>query len=284
MRALSEQGWVAPVTAEQGYEIVLVMGQSNASGTNSDFDPDGLDARDPRIMTFPGTGDGAGTIIPAREPLAPIGGHPPGGMGPGGPFAALLLKTLNAGRRILIVPATMGGTGFRQHGTYAGVWKAGLELNGAPNLLAMAIDHLREALASAGPGSRVAAALWQQGEADGGRSEADYAADLDELIATIRGEVPEAFGAPFLVGGLPRERVRAYPDHAGVDNALRKTPTRIANTGYAEPPPFGHVNDETTHLTAVGQRILGGNYFRSYMRLKDSAAGLENGLKTQTRY
>jgi hypothetical protein len=101
---------------------------------------------------------------------------------------------------------------------------------------------------------------------------------LDELIAAIRREVPEASGAPFLVGGLPKERIRAYPDHAGVDNALRKTPSRTSNTGYAEPPPFGYVNDETTHLTAQGQRILGGNYFRSYMGLKDpttlSAAAL----------
>lgn len=267
------------MTGDQGYDVVVVLGQSNASGTNSDFDPKGPDARDPRIMTFPGTGDATGRIVPATEPLAPIGGHPPGGMGPGGPFAALLLTTLPPGRRILIVPATMGGTGFRRHGTYPGVWKAGLDLDGAPNLLSMAIDHLRKALSSAGHGSRVAAALWQQGEADGGRSEAEYAADLDELIATIRREVPEASRAPFLVGGLPKERVRAYPDHAGVDNALRKTPARTANTGYAEPPPLGYVNDGTTHLTAQGQRILGGNYFRSYTRLERPAGLTVDALR-----
>lgn len=258
------------MTGQHGYDVILVIGQSNATGTNTDFDPEGIDARDRRIMTFPKTGEGARTTISAREPLAPIGGHPPGGMGPGGPFAAQLLETLQPGRRILIVPAAMGGTGFRRHGTYPGVWKAGLELEGAPNLLAMAIDHLRDALAAAGPGSCVAAILWQQGEADRGRSEEDYAADLDELIASIRTAVPEATSAPFLVGGLPPERVRAFPDHRGVDTALRKTPTRVANTGYAEPPPLGHVNDETTHITARGQRILGANYFTAYRRLKES--------------
>lgn len=260
------------MTAAQDYDIVLVIGQSNATGTNTDFDPEGLDARDPRIMTFPKTGDGAETIIPATEPLAPIGGHPPGGMGPGGPFATHLLETLDPGRRVLIVPAAMGGTGFRRHGTYAGVWKAGLELEETPNLLVMAIEHLRAALLAAGTGSRVAAILWQQGETDGGRSEADYAADLDELIATIRHEVPEASGSPFLVGGLPPDRVQAYPDHAGVDAALRNTPHRVPNTGFAEPPPLGHVNDGTTHLTAEGQRILGGNYFTSFLQLKNSQA------------
>lgn len=258
-----------PTEAGAGFDVVLVIGQSNASGTNTDYEPDGRDARDPRILTFPRTGVDADCIVPAREPLAPIGGHPPGGMGPGGPFAAALLPMLAPGRRILIVPAAMGGTGFRRHGTYAGVWKAGLHLEGVLNLLTEAVAHLRAALTTAGRGSRVLAVLWQQGESDGGRPEADYAEDLDELISTLRIEVPEAADAPFLAGGLPRERLAAYPDHEGVERALRGLGTRVRTASYVEPPPRGHVNDRTTHLTAEGQRILGANYVRAWSALTD---------------
>lgn len=35
--------------------IVVLLGQSNANGSNTDFEPDGQDARDPRILTLPGS-------------------------------------------------------------------------------------------------------------------------------------------------------------------------------------------------------------------------------------
>jgi hypothetical protein len=251
-----------------GYDLVVVLGQSNASGTNTDFEPDGLDARDGRILTYPATGPDAGTIVPAREPLAPIGGHPPGGMGPGGPFAALLLPTLPPERRILIVAATMGGTGMRGHGSYPGVWLPGFRFGSAVNLFDAAVDHLRAALSAAGDDSSIAAVLWHQGESDGGRSEAAYAADVDAVITGLRDRVPEAAGAPFIAGQLPLERLAAYPDHSGIDAALRRLPSRMANTGFAAAPPLGHVNDVTTHLAATGQRILGANYFAAYEALR----------------
>ncbi|MCU1404905.1 MAG: hypothetical protein JWQ43_1208 [Glaciihabitans sp.] len=250
-----------------GFDLVVVLGQSNASGTNTDFEPDGLDARDPRILTFPATGEDARTIVPAREPLAPIGGHPPGGMGPGGPFSAALLPTLAPDRRILIVPAAMGGTGMRNHGTFAGVWLPGFQLGDAVNLFDAAVDHVHAALKAAGANSRIAAVIWHQGESDGGRTEEDYAADLDVLVAELRRQIPESATSPFIAGQLPLERLAAYPDHAGVDAALRRLPERVALTGFAPAPPIGHVNDVTTHLAASGQRILGANYFAAYQKL-----------------
>lgn len=252
------------------FHLILVLGQSNANGSNTDFEPDGRDARDTRILTFPGSGAEAGRIVPAREPLAPIGGHPPGGMGPAGPFAALHLATLPADDRILIVPITMGGTGMRAHGSYAGVWKVGLNVPPAVNLFDATIRHTRQALAAAGAGAVVDAVLWHQGETDGGRSETEYAADLDELIRQLRRQLTEAAEAPFIVGQLPADRLRAYPDHAGVAEALRNTPRRVRRTAFADSPPPGHVNDVTTHLTAAGQRIFGESYFAAY---RDVVAG-----------
>lgn len=253
------------------YHLVVLLGQSNANGSNTDFEPHGIDRRDERIGTFGGSGPEAGRIVPALEPLAPIGAHPPGGLGPGGPFASLLLPMLPAEDRILIVPVTMGGTGMRRHGSYPGVWKVDLQLPGSPNLLDATLAHVHLALAAAGADATIDAVLWHQGETDGGRTEEEYAADLDELIRALRERLPEAADAPFLVGQLPEERLRAYPDHAGVADALRRTPTRVERTGYAAAPPLGHVNDVTTHLTAAGQRLLGANYFAAYLAVARTA-------------
>lgn len=254
------------------FHLVLILGQSNANGSNTDYEPDGLDARDPRILTYPGSGPDRRTVVAAREPLAPIGGHPPGGMGPGGPFAALLLDELPAGDRILLVPVTMGGTGMRRHGSYPGVWKVGLDAPSALNLFEAAVEHCSSALAAAGPDATVDAILWHQGESDGGRPAEDYAADLDELIVRFRERVPRAADAPFIVGQLPADRLRAYPDHAGVAEALRTLPSRIPRTGYAESPGLGSVNDETTHLTAAAQRVFGATYYAAYREM-DAALG-----------
>ncbi len=250
-----------------GYDIVLLLGQSNANGSNTDFEVDGLDRRDERILTFPGSGPDAGRIVPATEPLAPIGAHPPGGMGPAGPFASLLLPTLPDDRRILIVPVTMGGTGMRSHSGYPGVWLPGFVKEGAPNLFDATLDHLAAAVAAAGRDVRVAVVLWHQGETDGSRTEQEYAADLDHLIGELRARAPITADAPFIVGQLALERLDAYPDHLGVDAAHRGLARRVPNTGFAAAPPRGHVNDVTTHITAAGQRILGANYFAEYVRL-----------------
>lgn len=252
-----------------GHDLVVVLGQSNASGTNTDFTPGVL--LDPRIDVFAATGPDAGRIVAAREPFWPLLSHPPGGVGPGGPFASLLLPTLPGDRRVLVVPAAVGGTGFRTHGSHPGVWKVGLDVAGTPNLLTRAVAHARAALAAAGPGSRVRAVLWHQGETDGGRgrTEAEYAADLDELIAAFREQVPTAGRAPFLLGGLAPERLAAHPDHAGVVAAHEGTPRRVERTGYA-PTPAGHVNDGTTHLTATGQRLLAAGLFAALTCLERS--------------
>ncbi|HEX7351199.1 sialate O-acetylesterase [Brachybacterium sp.] len=243
--------------------LVVLLGQSNANGSNTDYEPDGIDARDPRILTVPASGQDEGRLVPAREPLASAGAHPPGGLGPAGPFAALLLADLEPTDRVVIVPMTLGGTGMRRHGSYPGVWLPGYELAGAPDLFARAVEHVRLALGRCEE-PRIAAVLWHQGESDGGRPEADYAADLDLLISTFRAEIPEAAEAPFLVGQMARERLLAQPDHRGVHDALARTPERMARTGYAEAPPLGHINDGSTHFTAAGQRLLGAQYFESY--------------------
>lgn len=208
--------------------LEVLLGQSNANGSNTVFEPDEADARDPRILNLPASRPDEGRLVPAREPLAPAGAHPPGGMGPAGPFASLLLPDLDPLDRIVIVPVTMGGTGMRRHGSYAGVWLPGLELPGTPNPIDRAVTHVHLALSQCEE-PRIAVVLWNQGESDGGRPAGEYAADLDLLIAALREQVPEAAAAPFLVGQMASERVLAFPDHQGARRPRRDTGSGAAH-------------------------------------------------------
>jgi hypothetical protein len=155
------------------------------------------------------------------------------------------------------------------------VWAVDAHPPGVPNLFDAAVTLISDALTAAGAGARLRAVLWHQGETDGGhgRTQAEYAADLDALIAGLRAAVPGASGVPFVVGQLAVERRRAYPDHAGVAAALAATPSRVPGTGFADAPPEGHLNDGTTHFTASGQRLLGAAYFAAFRDLVAAPVG-----------
>ncbi|HEY0000392.1 MAG TPA: sialate O-acetylesterase [Actinoplanes sp.] len=258
--------------AQPGFDIVAVLGQSNASGTNDDYEPHGRDAYDDRIQVFPASGPASRTIQPAVEPLASLLGRGDG-LGPGGPFATELLAHLPAERQVLIVPCGVGGTGFNAHGSFPGRWKVSDRTPGVLNLFEFSLVHLRRAIAAADSvgTTRAAAVLWHQGEADGspGRRTADHAADLDELIDALRARLPLFARTPFLVGQLAAERLADQPGASEVDAAHRGTPKRRPHTGFAAGPGPGYCLRDRTHLSAEGQRLLARSYFTEWLRLRD---------------
>src|SRR5262245_27687480 len=131
-----------------GYDLIVVMGQSNASGTNDDYDPTGADARDHRVKVFPASGPHSRTIQPATEPLPGLVGAG-AGMGPAGPFAQELLVYTPPRRDLLIVPCAVGGTGFAGHGSFPGQWKVTDRTPGVLNLFEFTVAHLQRAIAAA---------------------------------------------------------------------------------------------------------------------------------------
>ena len=255
-----------------GYDIVAVLGQSNASGTNDDYEPSGCDTRDERVRVFAASGPNGRSIQPAVEPLASLLG-PGSGMGPGGPFAQELLAHIPAGRRVLIVPCAVGGTGFGAHGSFPGLWKVSDRTPGVLNLFEFSMVHLRRAIAAADAAgsTRAAAVLWHQGEADArpGRREADHAADLDDLIDAFRARLPLFARAPFLVGQLAAERLTDQPGADEVDAAHRATPRRRPWTGFAPAPGPGYCTRDRTHFSAEGQRRLARSYLQAWLRVRD---------------
>jgi hypothetical protein len=96
-----------PHITSRRYDLVVVAGQSNASGRGVPIDP-ALDRPHPGIFQFANSGDSVGSIVIAQEPLAMH--DVPTGIGPGMEFARHLVHTLPERRSVLIVPTAHGGT------------------------------------------------------------------------------------------------------------------------------------------------------------------------------
>ncbi|CAH0262863.1 hypothetical protein SRABI98_03553 [Microbacterium sp. Bi98] len=165
------------------------------------------------------------------------------------------------GRRVLIVQAAVGSLGFgttsinpppegyRYH--FNGTWDRTLTAD-TRNRFAMAVSMTLAALAAAGPGSRLIAMLWSQGEADGGMTQEQYAAKLDDLIAAFRAAVGYP-ALPVIVGSMTPEM---HTDHEGFEQiarALADTPRRLERVGFVWGPANGHRYSQTVHYSYAGQ-------------------------------
>lgn len=251
------------VALTEGFDIIIGAGQSNMSGRGSPVTDD-LHPPHPRVFEYGApTVEGGGEIRPAghtlrfpdRDANADVAGLSP-------------LRVIgdryadaNPGRRVLLVPTAAGGSGLVTDRP-SGHWRPGGSGRGGNRYDAM-LTHTREALAAAGPGSRIVALAWQQGESDAkaGVPEAEYAALLDELITTARDDlgVPDL---PVVVGQMAPDWIAEAPERQGVDRAHMNAPGRLERVGFAYGPrdvawlnPDGE--HDTTHYSLDGVRQLG---------------------------
>lgn len=178
-----------------GDDVWLIIGQSNATGTNGEYDADLDGVADPRAWNWPFGGPDEGERVPAVDELyhQDSASKPWDGthVGFGPKFARLYAATIPASREVLLVPAGWGGTTVEN-------W---LPDTGQPDpagglLLPPALEKLDEALALQ-PGNRFKGVLWHQGEGDQASDPDDYATKLDEIIAFFADTYP---GGVFLIG------------------------------------------------------------------------------------
>lgn len=243
---------------EPGFDVILLAGQSNMSGRGVPFDTATTDPADTRVYQF---GSDGRIIALATEPLDMH--DTPTGIGPGLGFARWYASRIATGRRVLLVPTAHGGTGFRA-GTLR--WTT-THTPAEDNLYLQAIRQTREALAAAGPGSRLTAILWHQGEFDAvTQAGADaYQANLDALITGFRTELGTV---PFILGQMvPDHLTTAY--RAQVDAIHADTPNRVTGTAYAAGITGSYIDG--THYAALGQRFLARSMFEAYTALRDGA-------------
>jgi hypothetical protein len=248
------------VTGSAGYDIIIGAGQSNA--VQSDTTLPVFDVH-PRIFRLTGT-----TIepMPAEDIyLLPA-------------FAREYAKTTD--RKVLIVPAAVGSTGFTTTSVNppaagysyvpgGGTWDRTL-VSDPLNLAALMISKAQAALTAGGTGSAIKAILWSQGEADTPvLNEAAYAAKLDDLISWSRTELGLP-SLPWIIGSLVPEDTDLNRNTytLGVSAALSDTPRRVQHTAFVY-GPRGHTQHLTPiHWSTAGQIERGAMFLAGYYRAR----------------
>lgn len=183
--------------------------------------------------------------------------------------SAFSLKYLeeNPGIEILVVPVTVGSTGFRTSSispppegylaSSGGTWDRTLTAD--PNNLAQRLfDSLAGALTHTG-GAEVLAMLWSQGENDRTRmNSTTYAAAFDDLIAQIRTRTGQP-DLPVIIGSMTPEEI-ANPQAAGTEGILRAlegAQARLYNTAYVYGPANHLQYNEQIHWSPEGNQERG---------------------------
>ncbi|TXN65111.1 sialate O-acetylesterase [Methylobacterium sp. WL30] len=247
-------GVCRPTDRGRGTDVVLLAGQSNMVGFGLGFDAALDGTPDPRIGQWSQAG-GRGRIVAAIDPLLHPGAAA-GRVGLGLSFARAYIAARPPGRRILLVPAAVGGTGFAN-----GRWNPG------DDLFEAAVMRTNAALAAA-PNACLAAILWHQGEADvGALSGSDYAARLTRTVAAFRARIGGARNAPFVTGRFEPEWVKPTPAQTAILDALAHLADTVPRTVDVSADGLTGNPGDKIHFDAASQRILGRRYFEALRTL-----------------
>lgn len=235
-----------------GYDVILLIGQSNMVGRTGPIDPI-IDATDSRIKQY---GSDRRVLELAENPLDHLD-EGAGTVGPGISLAKYYAdNVLASGRQVLLVPAARGGSGFN-----TGFWRSGGA--GYNNAIARA----NEAIAL-GVNSRIVMMAWHQGESDSAFSESQYAADLDALISGFRGAITGASDCPFIIGEISSASSQYG---AGVAAALLDTPNRVSNAAFVTTNDLA-LSGDSLHFTAASSRTMGERYAAAYITLVNTSS------------
>jgi hypothetical protein len=276
------ESWKLTNPNDVGYDVILLAGQSNEVGANSDISPIYLDAADPRIKQYPGNGAYMGKVIPGFDPL--FHHQASTGVGHGVTFAKQYLGTIPRNREVLLVPCAHGATGFTTsslssppagfNGDAGGSWDPA-NGSGGVDLYGFAIQQANAAIAL-NPNNRIVAILWLQGESDSNAlTQAQYSAKLDALIAGFRSSITGASNVPFVCSQMVPEGLVTYPTRANINAAHVDTPKRVLRTGFAYGPSgYNHGNSVVdTHYEAAGQRLVGLEAYKAFNRARLNVLG-----------
>lgn len=257
-------------TLDKPQDIWVLAGQSNmacsTSATELSVDKDGWE--DKRLLAQSGaTYDPLGAvqdeITAAKAPLvmnsisggAYVSQPANSGLSPGLPFAQELLSSVSENKNLLLVNAAISSTSLE--GADAAWNPSGSTGDGALAYDAM-VARVNAALAAAPDGSELKGVLWAQGEGDTSADMSSYPASF----ATMRTAAETAWGRgplPWIILLPPEDASRSNQD----EFVRVQTAMDAASGGpeaqplcFTVPRPTGFMED-TTHVTAAGQRIAG---------------------------
>ena len=174
---------------------------------------------------------------------------------------------LAEGRKLLIVRAAVGGTGFLDNH-----WKP------ADDLYLRMLDMIQTAL-ELNPENRLIALLWHQGESDASMN-ASFDTHYNNLMTLVRG-VRETFNAPslpFVAGDFVQQWKKENPDICKpVVDAMRAVCRDCGNGAFVESEgltsndecskehPFGWV--DTVHFSREAIYGLGDRYYAAFAEI-----------------
>lgn len=264
------------------YDIIVLAGQSNAEGTGLGEGPVFLQDKrimrlyDPQDNGFEKNEDGE-MVLKVKKPWSFLISEAEERMCDGivrGSFGLWFAKAyiergfLKPGRKILMVNAAVGGTGFaRRH------WGRGEILSDR------LYDMIDAALAE--KDSKIVAFLWHQGEHDAfeniGASHEELYKKYRESLYTLFSDVKKRysqFGFPFIAGGFVDE-YQLLEDNAGcatVFEATKSVCEELCNGAVASGTGLSSNNQvsgngDKIHFSRQGLYILAQRYFEEYLKL-----------------
>lgn len=246
-------GWLLYLQ-QRPYDVIAVLGQSNALGAGRGWNPSDLFAS-PKVAQEPSYSRVPDLVLPAFDPLlGPAPAVRPPLVGPGVELGERWAD--QTGRNVLLVPVAVSGTGFTP--AYGYTWNPG-DRDTPTNLFDQAVSEIREALAR-DDDNRLAAIVWHQGEtdADAGMGADEYA---DHLTSVIEGLRKEFGDVPVVIGGMAPEWIAATPGAAAVAEAQAAVADSMPGVAFV-PGPEGMTNGagDEVHYSAAGQRELAARY------------------------
>lgn len=232
--------------------VFALLGQSNMVGRDGPIDSAGLDATDANILSMNFT---SGLLETATDPLDHFD-EQAGHIGPGLSFAKAFL-TANPGKKVVLIPAALGGSGFLR-----GDWnrKDAQYQAALARLESGWVQALTEDANAAFGGF-----LWAQGEdevQDYSLPKLEYEAIVRQFIYYLRADFSAAGATtPFLMGGMPPSWVSTQGAiGTGVQEAIAETAAIVPNVAYADPVGLSSKSGEIIHFSAAAYRTMGSRY------------------------
>ncbi|MCL2080300.1 MAG: sialate O-acetylesterase [Oscillospiraceae bacterium] len=168
---------------------------------------------------------------------------------------------LAEGRKLLIIRAAVGGTGFSD-----------CRWGPQDDLFLTMMDLIKTAL-SLNPQNRLAAFIWHQGETDVGHPADVHKKNLTRMVGLVR----DAFNCPdlpYIAGDfVPQWKQSLSGDAEPVSRAIREVCQTLENAAFVETEglksnaeQFG--TDDTIHFCRDALNKLGERYFEAFAQLR----------------
>lgn len=297
-------------TTFEGYDVIVIAGQSNAVGAGKGTWVDPLHTANPSLDERIFQVTRAGTFMLGTDVLRHVGWKPAKDtIGFGMAFARSYVSGLSQNRRVILVPAALGGTSIDEW--LGKVPDPDSDTGATMSLVDDMLFRLNAAVTKTGPNgtplkNRFVAFLWQHGEADirinaqtqSQMSPAEYVSKLNGIITQVQDAHPTHKFSVLIGEPVPTWKKVVLNNDTELDVVTAKAQYKDALLAYTETsfkrmyvrsgtpegalmPALTSNHDidsnytDTVHYNAQSQINLGRRYYTAFLKtVEGSLAGL----------